>query len=150
MIRMVFTFVRAGAVSSSVVLFSVGCGDKTPPPSPPCEEACRDGVALRALRETMKQAFNTTLQGKDVGTHDETTDEFLHGSARVFGDVTSNAAQGTTELKMLTYVFSQATYYQKDTEPKENFVMAVDGTITQKGTIAVQPSLTACPPPRAS
>jgi len=127
------------AALSSVALLFVGCGDKAPPPSPPCEQECRDGVALRALRETMKQAFNMTLQGEDAGTHDETTEKFIRGSARVFGDATSNAAQGTTKVN-LTYVFSQATYYQKDTEPKENFVMAVDGTITQEGTIAVQPS----------
>jgi hypothetical protein len=128
-------FARTGAITS---LALAGCGDKTPPPSPPCEQDCLDGVALRALRETMKAAFNNTFQGKDVGTHDE-THQFIRGSARVFGEASSNAQLGTTKVN-LTYVFTQAAYYQKDNEPEENFAMIVDGTITQEGTLAVQPS----------
>jgi hypothetical protein len=130
---------RTSAIMSSMAPFLAGCGDKTPPPSPPCEQECRDGVALRALRESMKFAFNHTFQGEDAGTHDETTDRFIRGTARVFGDATSNTQLGTTRVE-LTYVFSEAAYYQKDNEPRENFVMVVDGTITQKGTLAVQPS----------
>jgi hypothetical protein len=142
------------ACASVGTLFLGACGDKEVPPSPPCEQECRDAVALRALRQTMKYAFNKTLQGKPVGYNDETTNEFIPvpagfipglpmtmpGSARVFGEATSNADLGTTELKLLTYVFSQAVYAHKDTEPRENFIMVVDGTIMQKGTLAVQPS----------
>jgi len=128
------------ARTSVIALLLAGCGSKTPPPSPPCEQACRDGVALRALRETMKFAFNKTFQGQDAGTHDITTEEFIRGSARVHGTASSNAAQGTTKLELITYEFSQAAYYQKDNEPEENFVIVIDGIITQKGTLAVQPS----------
>lgn len=120
-------------------LFAAGCGRDVPAP-PPCERACKNGIALRALRETMKFTFNKTLQGKPVGMHDETTTEFIGGgSARVFGEAYSDAQLGATKVD-LTYVFSKATYFQKDSEPQENFVMTVNGTITQKGMIAVQPS----------
>jgi hypothetical protein len=120
-------------------IFAAGCGRDVPPP-PPCERACQNGVALRALRETMKFTFNKTLQGKPVGMHDETTTEFIGGgSARVFGTAFTDAQLGTTNVD-LTYVFTKATYFQKDSEPQENFVMAINGTITQKGMLAVQPS----------
>jgi hypothetical protein len=122
-----------------MTVLSLGCSDKSPPPPPPCEQECRDGVALRALRQAMKFAFNKTLQGLDTGYHDETT-AFVRGSARVFGEVTTNAEQGTMKLTGLTYVFSQAVYFQKDDDPKANFAMGVDGTIKQDGTLAVQPS----------
>jgi len=93
------------------------------------------------LREMMKFAFNHTFQSQDVGTHDLTTDRFLHGSARVFGNANANGEQGVTDVN-LTYVFTQALYVKKDTEPDENYVIALDGTITQEGMIAVQPSAT--------
>jgi hypothetical protein len=116
-----------------------GCGDKTPPAPPPCERECQDGVALRALREMMKFAFNHTFQSEPVGQHDLTTDKFLRGSARVYGTAFANGEQGVTEVD-LTYVFTQALYAKKEDEPEENYVMALDGAITQKGKIAVQPT----------
>src|SRR5689334_15452705 len=142
-------FPRLGAAfarTSLVVLpliapFFAGCADKSPPPPPPCDQACADGVALRALRETMKFAFNKTLQGKDAGVHDETA-TFIHGTAHVFGEVTSNAEQGATIIKLLTYEFSEATYIQKNDDPKANFAIVVSGTVKQDGTLAVQPSST--------
>jgi hypothetical protein len=129
------TFATVGAAS----ILSFGCGDKTPPPPPPCEQKCMDGMALRALREMMKFAFNQTFQGKPVGFHDETTDRFLRGSARVSGTAVANAEQGVTDVD-LTYVFTQALYAKKEDEPEENYVIGLDGTITQFGNIAVQPS----------
>jgi len=122
-------------------ILSAGCGDKTPPPSPPCERKCQDGVALRAVREMMKFAFNHTFQSQDVGMHNLTTDRFLLGSARVFGNASANGEQGVTDVN-LTYVFTQALYVKKDNEPDQNYVIALDGTITQEGMIAVQPSAT--------
>jgi hypothetical protein len=118
---------------------SAGCSDRTPPPSPPCERECQDAVALRAVREMMKFAFNHTFQSKDVGYHDLTTDKFLRGSARVFGTAMANGEQGVTDVK-LTYVFTQAVYPKKEDEPEENYVIGLDGTIEQEGMIAVQPS----------
>ena len=121
------------------VLALAACGDKEVPPNPPCEQECKDAVALRALRETMKFAFNWTFQGEPYGTHDITTTKFIRGSARVHGDATSIPELGVTRVD-LTYEFSQATYVQKDTEPRENFAIEVGGVVTQEGKLAVQPS----------
>ena len=118
---------------------AAGCGDKTPPPPPACERDCQDGVALRAVREMMKYAFNNTFQNKPVGMHDLTTDKFLRGSARVFGTAYSDGAQGVTDVDV-TYVFTQAVYPKKEDDAEENYVIGLEGTITQVGKIAVQPS----------
>jgi hypothetical protein len=126
----------------SIAVASVGgaaCADKEPPPNPPCERECQDGVALRAIREMMKFAFNMTLQMQPVGYNDLTTDKFLRGTARVFGNAYANSEQGVTDVD-LTYVFTQAVYAKKQDEPEQNYVMGLDGTITQMGKIAVQPS----------
>jgi hypothetical protein len=122
-----------------MAVFSAGCGDKTPPPPPVCERECQDTVALRALREMMKYAFNHTFQTKPVGMHDLTTDRFLGGTARVFGTAFSDGLQGVTDVD-LTYVFTQAAYVKKEDDAEENYIMGLDGTITQVGKIAVQPS----------
>jgi hypothetical protein len=126
-----------------LMLCAVGvaaCADKTPPPPPACEQACQDGVALRAVREMMKFAFNDTFQSQSPGFHDLTTEKFLQGSARVFGTVDSNAEQGVTDVKLLTYVFTQAVYPKKEDDAEENYVIGLEGTITQEGKMAVQPS----------
>lgn len=118
------------------------CGDGPPPPAPPpCDQACKDGVALRAMRETLKLVYNLTLQGKPVGTYDLETPCPQGGKARISGTATSNAVQGATEVK-LTYVLDGCNYLNKDSEPKENYSITVSGTIEQQGTIAVQPSAT--------
>ena len=119
-----------------------GCGasaNTTPPP--PCDQACKDGVAIKALREGMKLVFNLTLQGKPVGAHDETVPCPLGGKARVFGEATSNAVQGATDVK-LTYVLEACGYSQKDNTPRNNHKLTATGTVTQFGTLAVQPTAT--------
>ncbi|MBX3198378.1 MAG: hypothetical protein KF894_09630 [Labilithrix sp.] len=131
------------SLALGAALLGAGCGSSVsaPPAPPPCDEACQDGVALKALRETMKLAFNLTLQGKPVGEHDETTPCPLGGSARVFGSATSNALQGATEVK-LTYVLSDCRYLFKDDDAEDNYAMQIAGTMTQEGILAVQPSST--------
>ena len=129
------------AVLIATAAASSGCGGSEPTPSPPCEQACQDGVALRALRETMKFAYNSTVQGKPVGPQDGVSTLFLSGSARVFGTATADPLQGTTNVD-LTYVFSNVHYLFKDDEPEENYDVVIDGTLTQEGTIAIQPSST--------
>jgi hypothetical protein len=124
-----------------VALASCGSGVSSPPPPPPCDEECKDGVAIRALREMAKLAFNVTLQGKPVGTHDQTTPCPMGGSARIFGTASSNATQGSTEVD-LTYVFDQCGYVFKDDDPEDNYQMVLTGTLTQKGTLTVQPTAT--------
>jgi hypothetical protein len=89
----------------------------------------------------MKLAFNLTLQGKPVGPQDATTPCPLGGRARVHGNATSNAEQGATEVS-LTYEFSACAYSQTDDDPKQTYSVTVNGSITESGTIAVQPSAT--------
>ncbi|HVH45783.1 MAG TPA: hypothetical protein VM925_25695 [Labilithrix sp.] len=124
-------------------VLALGCGSAaTPAPTPPpCDAECKDGVAIKALRETTKLAFNLTLQGKPVGSHDLMTPCPLGGSARVFGTATSNAIQGATEVR-LTYVLTDCRYLFKDDDADDNYSMTLTGTMTQEGVIAVQPSAT--------
>ncbi len=119
---------------------SVACVDD-PPPSPPCEQDCQDATAMRALREMAKLAYNLTLQGKPVGPQEATIPCPLGGNARIFGDATSNPIQGATEVS-LTYVFDGCRYLQLDETPNKNYDMRLTGSMTQLGTIAVQPSAT--------
>jgi hypothetical protein len=136
-------FLRAltAALACGLCLGAVLSCAPAPPASAPCDGACQDGNALRALRETMKLVFNLTLQGKEVGHHDETVPCLRGGTAHIFGDATSNAEQGTTEVD-LTYELASCSYLQKATEPRANFSMSFDGTVHQKGTLAVQPAAT--------
>jgi hypothetical protein len=128
----------AGASSAA----AAGCGDgQSPPGPPPCDQKCLDSSALRALRETVKLAFNLTLQGKPVGAHDQTIPCPFGGSVRVYGEAYSNPIQGATEVT-LTYELSQCAYRQVDSEAPENYQMAMTGVLTQAGTLAVQPTAT--------
>jgi hypothetical protein len=124
----------------ALTLFLFGC-QAEPPPSPPCRDDCIDGIALRSLRETMKLVYNITLQTKPVGPQDESTDCPLGGRARVFGTGTSNAEQGATIVD-LTYELENCQYIELDDEPDETYRMTIDGTVTQVGTMAVQPTAT--------
>jgi hypothetical protein len=117
------------------------CGPEEAPASPPCDAECQDGVAIRSLRETMKLVYNVTLQGKPVGTQDETMDCPNGGSARVFGEASSNARHGATEVD-LTYELTECHYLQRDEDAAENYDMTLTGTVTQVGTLAVQPTAT--------
>ncbi len=49
--------------------------------------------------------------------------------------------QGAT-LVDLTYQFASCKYIERDDEPDENYAITLNGTITQQGVIAVQPSAT--------
>lgn len=129
------------ALGVLAVLAGASCGDPPRPEAPPCDQACKDGIALRATRETVKLAYNLLLQGKPVGEVDVSSECIRGGSVRAFGRATSNAVQGATEVD-LTYTFDRCTVLEKDTEALENYELAVTGTITQKGTLAVQPTAT--------
>jgi hypothetical protein len=136
------TRARYGAMVAAVLALLGGCASKSPPTSPPCEQDCKDGVALRALRETIKYAFNLIVQNQPVGPQDGGVDLPLGGSVRVFGDVTADPLQGVTIVKLLTYVFTNVHSLHKDDTPEQNYDVVIDGTVTQWGTIAVQPSST--------
>lgn len=129
-------------LAAAALAAPAGCGDGSRPPGPPpCDQKCLDTSALRALRETVKLAFNLTLQGKPVGAHDETVPCPFGGSVRVRGEAYSNPVQGATEVR-LTYELTQCSYRQVDSEAPENYVLAMTGVLAQEGTIAVQPTAT--------
>jgi len=121
------------------ILLCLACGAEDPPPSPPCDQACQDAVAVRSLRETMKLVYNLTLQANPVGPQDESTPCPLGGDARVFGEATSDSMQGATQVA-LTYELNDCVYMERDEEPEENYAMMLSGVLTQEGIIAVQPS----------
>lgn len=111
------------------------------PEAPPCDEACREEVALRGVRETLKVVFNLGLQGKPVGPQDVTVPCPMGGSARVVGEATSNPEQGSTFVE-LTYTLTACAYDQRDDEPDEAYALVTEGTVTQAGVLAVQPTST--------
>jgi hypothetical protein len=132
----------AASLFAVAALASPGCGEGSKPPEPPpCDQRCQDSTALRSLRETVKLAFNLTVQGKPVGLQDVTVPCVLGGNVRVVGEANSNPIQGATEVR-LTYVFAGCTYIQKDSESPENYAMTFNGTLTQEGVLAVQPTAT--------
>ena len=118
-----------------------GCSDPPRPEAPACDQACKDGVALRAVRESVKLAFNLLLQGKPVGEVDASSPCVRGGEVRIVGRASSNSVQGATEVD-LTYTFTGCNVLEKDTEAAENYELVVTGVITQKGTLAVQPTAT--------
>jgi len=135
------TAVVVGFVSS-VLALACGTSASTADAAPPCDQACQDGIALRSLREGMKFLYNAELQGKPVGPQDATVPCLPGGgSAHVFGTATSNAVQGSTEVH-LTYVLDHCVYSQTDTDPLRNYSVTFNGTVTETGTISVQPTST--------
>jgi hypothetical protein len=126
-----------------VIACFVSCGGSGGGSSttPSCNAACQDGVALLSLRDAIKLVYNYTLQSKPVGPQDAGTVCPLGGSASVSGTASSNANQGTTTVN-LTYVFTNCVYSQIDPDPTQTFNLTLDGTVTEVGTIAVQPSST--------
>lgn len=131
------------AILGSAFYLSCGGGSAvTPAPEPPpCDDECKDAIAVKAVRETVKLAFNLTFQGKPVGAYDLTTPCPLGGTARVTGSATSNAIQGATEVD-ITYELAGCAYLEKDDDAEDNYEITLTGTLTQKGTLAVQPTST--------
>jgi hypothetical protein len=143
----------------ALVFSGVACGNgKQPPPPPACDQTCMDGVAILALRDAMKLEYNATLQGQDAGSYDAATIPAcgvlpkgtkngtpcpcpLGGTALVFGTATVNAEQGAA-IVQLTYVFDHCGYSSSptSTDPNTVYKMMVNGTVTEDGTIASQPT----------
>jgi hypothetical protein len=130
-------------MAAAMILGALGCGGSggSADAAAACDEACTDAIAIRTLRDAIKLVYNVTLQGKPVGAQDQSTPCPLGGSASVQGQATSNADQGTTSVS-LTYVFAKCDFSQTDTDPNQTFAMTLTGTVTESGTIAVQPSST--------
>jgi hypothetical protein len=132
------------ALVSAVAAACGGGGGGGSAATPPCDMACQDGVAVRSLRDAIKVVYNDLLQGQPTGTGLDKTLPMgcpLGGTARVFGSASSNADQGATNVD-LTYVFTACAYSETDTDPTQTFQMTLDGTVSESGVIAVQPSST--------
>jgi hypothetical protein len=106
---------------------------------PPCDQECQDKTAVRAVREMMKLIYNLTLQGKPIGPQSAAVACPKGGKAFVYGSATSNADQGTTEVK-LTYEAEACAYEQRDNDVEESYDVVLTGKIVQDGVLAVQPS----------
>ncbi|MBX3233207.1 MAG: hypothetical protein KIT84_20660 [Labilithrix sp.] len=117
-----------------------GASAVTPPPeAPPCDDECKDEIAVRAVRETVKLAFNLTFQGKPVGEYDLAAKCPQGGAVRVTGSATSNAIQGATEVRIV-YQLEECAYLSKDEDADENYETKITGVFTQEGVMAVQPT----------
>lgn len=135
--KLFFSSILAGALALS-------CASEVapaPPAPPPCDQLCKDATAMRAMREMMKLAFNLTLQGRPVGSHDVTVGCPLGGGVRIIGSATGEPMQGSTFVD-LQYFFEKCILLTRGDDPEENYTMNMTGTITQKGTLAVQPTST--------
>jgi hypothetical protein len=126
-------------LASLVTVVGLGCSGGASPSSPACDGACRDGVALRAVRQTLKQVFNGAIQAMPVGPQDQMyACTPFGGSAHITGTATSNPNVGTTTVS-LTYVLDHCHYIASDTDPAQNYDLTVTGTVMEARVIAVQP-----------
>jgi hypothetical protein len=131
-----------GVAGVFLLIASAGCGSKSSTALEPCDTECKDGIALRAVRETMRFVYNQKLQGKPVGAQDAGADCLMTGTAQVFGTGTSNPEQGATEVH-LTYVFNECLFtVPKNPTRERNYAMTITGAVTEDGILAVQPSST--------
>jgi hypothetical protein len=124
-----------------LLLAAPACSDDTASDAPPCDDACRDETAARSLREIIKLVYNLALQGNVVGEQDETTRCPHGGNARVAGLASSNAEQGANELA-LGYELRDCAYQHQDDDAEESYDVVISGTVTEEGTLAVQPTAT--------
>jgi hypothetical protein len=132
---------QASTLAIACSLACGGSGGGGDAATPACDAACQDGVALVALRDAMRDIYNLTLQGQPEGAQNKTTDCPLGGSATVTGNAMSNGKVGTTTVS-LTYVFASCVYAATDSDPTHTFKLTLDGSISEIGMIAVEPSST--------
>jgi hypothetical protein len=131
-----------GTVSLLLFVMSAGCGSKSSTALEPCDTECKDNIALRSIRETMRFVYNQKLQGKPVGPQDAGANCLMQGTAQVFGTATSNPSQGATVVD-LTYVFSGCLFtVPKNATRERNYSITLTGAVTESGILAVQPTST--------
>ena len=126
-------------------LLATACGAAANPPAPPpvCEQDCQDNIALRALRETMRFAYNRLLLGNPVGPQDEMSPCPLNsGKIRIFGDATSDAMLGTTEVH-LTFDFQDCATRFIHVTPERNYAVTLTGAVKEDGVLVMSTGTTA-------
>ncbi|MEO7032650.1 MAG: hypothetical protein ABI548_02380 [Polyangiaceae bacterium] len=95
----------------------------------------------------MKLAYNFEVSTKPVGAQDGTApcvsfDGSQAGTVHVFGDASVDALQGAS-IVSLTYDFKNCLYTAApDPTANQNFSLTINGTVTEQGTISVQPTAT--------
>jgi hypothetical protein len=99
-----------------------------------------DGVALRALRLTIKFVYNFGVQGRDAGAQSASVPCYpgspSGGSGRVDGKAVPVADQGLTTVE-LAYALDGCNIYQlKDDTAAHNFDLHLTGAITEKGALS--------------
>jgi len=139
---------RTGPWVALALLVSSGCGAGPRPASaPPCDQACRDGVAVRGVRTAMKIAYNFAVATQPVGAQDKMApcvsfDGTRGGSVHVFGNASVNATQGAS-IVSLSYDFEDCLYSAPpDATANQNFSLIMTGLVTEEGTLSVQPTAT--------
>ncbi|MFZ5895365.1 MAG: hypothetical protein ACOY0T_30195 [Myxococcota bacterium] len=126
-------------LAAIIALLGFGCsGAGASNPTKTCDTKCQAEVAARGVRETLKLAYNLTLNGKPVGMQDA-SHACLGGDVRVFGEASSNPEQGSTHVE-LTYTFNDCAYRQVDSEQEENYDLRLRGDVHQSGVLTVQPT----------
>lgn len=120
-----------------------GCAsaEAAPEPAPPCDAACQDEVAMRGLRKAIKLIYNIKLQGRPVGDQSAESPCPQGGKASVSGTASSDPDQGAT-LVDLNYSFADCRYVHPDDQPTDSYEVTANGSISERGVIAVQPSTT--------
>jgi hypothetical protein len=115
----------------------VGCGSPTPAPAPPatCDTACADGIALYALRQTMRLIYNEALTAQDAGARDG-GGECLTGTAAVGGTAVPDGGFGSVGVS-LSYEFAACQLLRKETTPGHDYDLTFAGTVSQEGAIDV-------------
>jgi hypothetical protein len=140
---------RAAHVVKAIVVFAAACGPalgcgatKAVAPPTPCDQTCKDNIAMRAIRETMRWVYNQELPGSPVGAQDASALCLMNGTTSIYGDAGANPQQGATWVD-LTYVFDGCFYSPaKNATHDRNYAMTLSGTVTEHGILSVQPSTT--------
>jgi hypothetical protein len=137
------TPVRTLIALAACLALTNGCaGGKAPAPPPPCDQICKDNIALRSLRETMRFVYNQRLPGRPVGMQDASASCLMNGTVQIAGDAGSNPDQGATTVDLI-FLFVGCFYQPaKSATHDRNYAMKLNGTVTESGTLSVQPTST--------
>jgi hypothetical protein len=132
------------ALAGAAFSLASGCGaGNAPAPPPPCEQDCQDNIALRALRESMRLAYNILLQGKPVGKQDQRAPCPLGvGTIHIFGNADSNDLLGTTTVD-LTFDYQNCKTSRVHATPERNYTLVLTGAVTEKGVLVMSTGTTA-------
>src|ERR1041385_6054404 len=125
--------------AGSAWMTATGCGGNPPAAPAPCDQVCKDAIAMRSLREAMRFAYNFELQGKPPGMQDQSgpCPPPGTGSFRLVGDGQVNAMLGLTTVD-LTYTFTNCRLASPiSPTPERNYTMMLDGAVTEKGILAM-------------